>query len=97
MTSCAGTKWKWRYGSNPLAISALQRDGWSALYFGEDLMPTAGGWVGLGAGLNGHGKFRPPQEYERRSDRPIASRYTDYAVQAFNYNQGIKFIAHVGV
>jgi len=31
MTSCEGTEWKRRYSSNPLAISALQRDGWSAL------------------------------------------------------------------
>jgi len=31
-------------------------------------------------------KISPQQGYERRSDRPVVSRYNDYAVQAANYS-----------
>ena len=36
-----------------------------------------GGWVGLRAGLDRGGKFRPPPGFDPRTVQPVASRYTD--------------------
>ena len=41
-----------------------------------------GGWVGLGAGLDGYGKSRPPPGFDPRTVQPVASRYTDWAIEA---------------
>jgi hypothetical protein len=40
-----------------------------------------GGWLGTSAGLDGCGKSRPPLGFDRRTALPVASRYTDCAVQ----------------
>jgi hypothetical protein len=62
--ACAGTVGRRRYSSNPFPISALEGVG------GQHHAPAAlppekrpgtyctGGWVGIGTGLDGHGKFR---------------------------------------
>ena len=38
-----------------------------------------GGWVGLGAGMDGT-KISLPKNFDPRTVQPIASRYTDYAI-----------------
>jgi hypothetical protein len=35
-----------------------------------------GGWVGLGAGLDGYGHYRFTAGFEPRTVQPVASRYT---------------------
>ena len=41
-----------------------------------------GGWVGPRAGLDGCGKSRPPPTgFDPRTVQPLASRYTDWAIQ----------------
>jgi hypothetical protein len=36
--------------------------------------------VGPRAGLDGHGKSRPPSEFDPRTVQPVASRYTGCSV-----------------
>jgi hypothetical protein len=60
--------WTRRYSRNLFAASALQGDGWSAprpsrFTPGEDPLHSAGGRVGLEAGLDGHGKSPPHRDY----------------------------------
>ena len=44
-----------------------------------------GGWVGQRGGLNGCGNnFLRPPDFEPRTVRPVESRYTAYAVQAYS-------------
>jgi hypothetical protein len=40
-----------------------------------------GGWVGPRAGLDKHGKPRPPPEFDPRTVQPVANHYTDYATR----------------
>ena len=40
------------------------------------------GWVGLRAGLDRCGKFRPPPVFDPRTVQRVASRYTDWAIPA---------------
>ena len=41
-----------------------------------------GGWVGPRAGLDAWGNISPPPGFDPRTDQPIASRYTDWAIAA---------------
>ena len=43
-----------------------------------------GGWLGLRAGLEGCGKYRPPPRFDPRTVQPVASRYTNGAIPALN-------------
>jgi hypothetical protein len=43
------------------------------------------GWVGLRAGLDGCGKFRPTMGYDPRTFQSVANRYTYYDVYIYIY------------
>jgi len=43
---------------------------------------SIGDWVSLRAGPDGWENFRPPKGFDPRTARPIASRYTDWAIAA---------------
>ena len=43
-----------------------------------------GGWVGPRASLNTRGKSLPPPGFDPRTVQSVASRYTDWAIQAYD-------------
>jgi len=51
-----------------------------------------GDWVGPTAGLDGCEKISPPMGFDPRTVQLVASRYTDYAMTAYNMNTYIHFI-----
>ena len=54
----------------------------AALTPGNTRYPFIEGWVGTNACLDGRGKSRPTLGFDPRTVRLVASRYTDWAIQA---------------
>jgi len=49
--------------------------------------------VDFRAGLDECGKFRPPPGLDPRTVQPVASRYTDYAIQAHQQFGSLLFLS----
>jgi hypothetical protein len=58
---------------------------WTLYFRGKHGTQCIGGWVGSRASLDGGRKISPPPGFDPRTVQPIASRYTDWAALAHNY------------
>ena len=65
---------RWGVGGQRHAPAALPTEGPGS--------HCIGGWVGLRAGLDENGKYRPPPGFDPRTVHLVARRYTNYAIPA---------------
>ena len=64
-------RWGWGFSITSRPLYPRERHG----------THCTGGWVGPTAGLDGCRKSRPPPGFDPRTVQPVASRYTDWAIQ----------------
>jgi len=65
----------------PFVASALEGEGCPASRPGHFYTGKGPGWVSVGAGLDGHGKSRPP-----RTVQAVSSHHTDYVILVATLN-----------
>ena len=75
------TRGRWRVKLLPIWNIALEGGGWSGprcsrLTPKQTQFHCTGGWLVLGAGLDGTERFTPPG-FDPQPAQPVASRYTD--------------------
>jgi hypothetical protein len=65
-----GARWGWVVKTTPRPLYPRERPGAHCI----------GVWMGLRVDLNGCEKNSPPPGFDHRTVKPVACRYTDYAI-----------------